>query len=459
VFTLVLLLVTGLPLIGMVLMERGAAGPNVYQFGYPNGSTAAYATHLLVFYLAYAVVVRVGRRRYHLIEGDERRSASFVYSPMEFRRLFTASFVSSLTILLILLFVCGAIDVVRGLLEKGQLRNEVRFAIFAYLARDFLTPMLVAVVAFSYKRTSTRFTEHLLMGTMLTVAAVCGAVWGYRASSIMAILPALFILFPRLNAFRALAALAIATIIVTFASIVLERLPADAAFAAVIDRATVGTGDSAWKMWEIATLSPESLPPYWPTLLASLGGRIGSLVAAAAGDPVLMINLSDYSMLVTYVVKNFAPGVDATTNVTTTVFGEGLLAFGDRYYLVLSAFAGIVTGLTRVIWLKGVLQHRPLLAVMASMYFMTSIFTWLNSGGIIALFAIPSLTYYGVTFVALLWLHRAAAPQASLRAQTQSLRGGAALTVARSLPWQRRTLQGVPQSIRRSWSVPRPASD
>lgn len=440
-------------MIGLVLMEDGAAGPNIYQSGYPNGASVAYLYHLGVFYLAYTLTVRVGRSRY-VPTLDKRRYRPPMYTPDEFKRLAAAAFATGLAILLVLLFVCGAIDVVRGLLEKGQLRNEVKFAMFAYLARDFLTPMLAAVVAFGYKRTQAGATEHFLMAAVFVLAAVSGAVWGYRASSIMAILPALLILLPRLGAVRTIASLATAMLILTLGSMAFERLPLDQAIIAVLNRATVGTADSPWKLWEIASLSPESLPPYWPTLLAALGGRLGSFVAAAAGDPVLMVNLSDYSVLVTFVVKNFAPLVDTSSNVTTTVFGEGLLALGSERYLLFSLFAGMVTAVIRVLWLRGTAENRPVLTVLSSVYFITSILAWLNSGGIIVLFALPTLVYYAAAFIVLSLLLRWAQPSVSQPA-----------AVPHRPSWERPLntgMSGVAQSpppLRRLWSTFHPPSE
>jgi hypothetical protein len=410
-FNFVFITITALPLLGLWLMERGAWGPDIYQTGYWNGSTAAYAGHLGVLYLAYVATVIVGRRYIGLHLGEVGLPHPIRYSRAQFRSVAYRGAILASVLVLFVMFGGGALSVVLGAIDKGQFRTQVRFSYLAYLSRDFLAPMIGAVVAYVYMRSRPRLEEHLLLGVVLLLVATSGAIWGYRAAAVIGLIPAFVMLIPRVRLHHAIVLLSGTILAIAAAATYFDGLPFDMALRGVTERATVGTANSVWKVWDIAVTAPEAIPAYDATLRSVLGNRVSALLGMAVGGPLDVGNPTDYSTLATLLVKNFSNGVDATSNVTTTVFGEAVIMLGTEWYWLLSIAAGIVTGIVRVTFLHGIVRERPVVAVVAAMYFGDSIFAWLNSGGITVLLLIPYLVNYWIMSRVALWLFSVAARQ------------------------------------------------
>jgi hypothetical protein len=168
---------------------------------------------------------------------------------------------------------------------------------------------------------------------------------------------------------------------------------AEAALAVVI-RGTIGAGNTAWKLWDLQQAG-EHFPPYWPTLLSLFGGRLSALLGIFSRDDASYAYQYDYTALTTLIAKNFAPSVDyAASNVTGTVFGEGLIAAGVPGYLLMSVVAGVVAGLNRLALDRGQARQRPLLAAVAATFFLDGTFSWLNAGGLVSLIQLPFLVNY-----------------------------------------------------------------
>jgi hypothetical protein len=160
----------------------------------------------------------------------------------------------------------------------------------------------------------------------------------------------------------------------------------------VIERATTGIADSAWKVWDLHAIG-NRFPPYWPTLFSALGGRLSAAFGVPAGPNDMDRN---YAPLLTSVVKNDAI-VDGTSNVTATPFAEGVIALGSPGYLLFSVLAGAVLAAVRRVLDTAEERDDPLAATIAATYFGTSVVAWLNTGGITTLFLFPYLINYGLT--------------------------------------------------------------
>jgi len=398
-FNLVFLAITGLPLVGLIMMEGGALGPDIYEYGHRNGASLAYTTHFAVMCCTYAVVF--GLLRFTVLpSAPAKRQPKLVaaYDPEAFRRLAIRALWLNLLLLAFVFFVAGAWKVVFGLMDKGQFRTQARFGYVAFLARDFLSPMLSAGVAYVYMRTRYGGVELILLGANLLVTAVSGAIWGYRASLLMMLIPAAMILIRRMTLVRATGLVAGALAMVIFASMYFQGYNFQDALDGAVTRASVGTANSAWRVWDIEMTAPAMIPPYLPTLRSALGWRLLSLFGVDPAAPLDVGRPGDYSTLATLLAKNFSQGVDATSNVTTTVFGEGVVAFGARGFLLMSLLAGTIVGMVRALFEFGRQQYRPLVALLAANYFTTSLFAWLNSGGIATLFVVPYVINYVITY-------------------------------------------------------------
>jgi hypothetical protein len=233
------------------------------------------------------------------------------------------------------------------------------------------------------------------------VTAVSGAIWGFRAAVLMVLVPASMILVRRITLTRGASMLAGGLLVATLGSMYYQGTSPSQALAAILTRASVGTANTAWRLWDIEVNSPGSLPPYAPTLASIFGTRINRLLGFEpdARIDVSLRNPTDYSTLSTLIVYDFSPAVNPRSNITTTVFGEAVVALGVPWFLLMSLTAGCVVGLVRAVFEFGQTSYRPILAVMAAIYFLNSVFTWLNSGGITALLAVPIAVKYVVTYV------------------------------------------------------------
>jgi hypothetical protein len=416
-FNLVLAMLTVLPFIGLVLMEQGAYGPDIYDFGHSNGASIAYGVHFTVMLTAYAAGFLLLRMT---ILPSGRYAAPvdppIVYDVRAYRRLARLALLINLLALAFVFFISGASNVVFGVMDKGMFRTQARFGMVAFLCRDFISPMLSALVAYVYMRTTPRRTEMLLLGANLVVTAAAGAIWGYRAAVLMMLLPPAFMLVRRMTLTRAAGLVAGGLALVVFASTFYEGYPVGTAINGAWTRATLGTANSAWRVWDIETTAPALIPPYAPTLRAAFGNRLGRLLGADLDGPLDVSRPRDYSTLATLVAKNFSQGVDATSSVTTGVFGEAVVALGSRWFVLMSLAAGLLIAVVRAVFEYGQHHYRPLAAIMAANYFMASVFSWLNSGGVTVLFLVPLLVNYTITYtLARTLLQRAGVPHAQWR--------------------------------------------
>src|SRR2546425_11408420 len=79
----------------------------------------------------------------------------------------------------------------------------------------------------------------------------------------------------------------------------------------VLERATVGAGDSAWKIWDVREIA-DAFPPYWPTLVSAVGGRFASVFGLFfRREGYDEWYAYDFSALATLVTKEYAGTVEA----------------------------------------------------------------------------------------------------------------------------------------------------
>ena len=407
-FNLVFLFITLCPLIGLILMELGAYGQDAGMFGYPNGASLAYTIHLSVMFGTYAFIwkryLRKIRRKSPSTAGWRSRGTpsdrvEVLYTRNSFRMLSFAVLAINLGLLVFLLFVMGASDVVRGNLGKGEFRSQLGgYGIFAYSSRDFVVPMLAALLVFTYKRCETGWQERILLWMTLFFTAANGAIWGYNATMISLLIPAFILLMPKLTVIRTGVLISGALVTIVFFTSFYQGHQLSDAREVTLTRATIGTGNSAWRIWDLYQTAPHLFPPYWPTLLHVFGGRLGGeleLSLEAGGS----FEFVDYTTLMTMLVKNFERSVNvAQSNVTGTVFGEGVIALGSPGFLIFSVLSGAVVGFARILILSGDVRHLPLRASLGATFYMTSVLSWLNAGGITTLFLFPFIVNYAATY-------------------------------------------------------------
>lgn len=414
-FNFVFVVISALPLVGLIMMERGAYGPDIWEFGYSNGVSLAYGFHLAVMCATYALGFAILRRAWlPSVSARRRRGMPPIYDTGSFRSLAAWALAMNLALFGLVYFGAGASAVVAGAIDKGQFRSHLRFGFAAYLSRDFLSPMLSALTAYVYMRCAgVGMFDRLLLAANLLVTAAAGAIWGYRASMLMMLIPAFMMLVPRVTIAKATALLAGGFVAATAFATFYDRIDAETAANAVLTRGSVGVANATWRIWEIEKTAPQLVPPYAPTLGAAFGSRISALFGVDTKATLDVSNPQDYATLATLIAKNFSNGVDNTSNVTTGAFAEGVIAFGIPWFIWMSLMAGIVVAVNRTVLEFGLTHGRPLVAVLAANYFMVSTFSWLNSGGITVLFLVPYVVNYFITYLVARAMLRASGIQAA----------------------------------------------
>jgi len=394
-FIVFILAITILPLSGIILMEMGALGPDIAELGHPNGASVAYAIHLAVMYSVWFLTVRM--LGYPLKTFVQRRPtrATVTYRRASYRKLALTTIVIELALILFVLFVVGAIHVLMGGIGKGEFRAQLGpWGSIAYLCRDFIVPMSAALVAFVYTRCQPRLVDTLLLVMNFLFVAVNGGIWGFRAAAVIMMIPALVILYPRIKLLPLIVMGVGVFALMVFFSVLYMQLSVSESILMVAIRASLGTGNTAWKLWDLRAAG-NWFPDYWPTLTEAFGGKLSTLIGFHPGDVVDASGRSDYASLMTLTVKGFRDNIDtAMSNVTGTVFGEGVFAFGTRGYLIMSVLAGVVVAINQLAIRAARLLSAPLFGALAATMCIGTTFRWLNTGGIAVLFYLPFFVNY-----------------------------------------------------------------
>jgi hypothetical protein len=143
----------------------------------------------------------------------------------------------------------------------------------------------------------------------------------------------------------------------------------------------------------------QKFPPYFRTLWPAMGDRLFSLFFG--------IDKSDYSRWVDYHfdLQLTAIGgipldvIQAGHNITGTSFSEGVIALGSPGYLLFSALSGLCLGICFNVLKAAIENDRLVLAALFSTYFCFPVlFTWLNGGGVTALFHISVVLGFLMTY-------------------------------------------------------------
>ncbi len=386
--TIMLAVVVVLPWIGIYMMEEGAPGLNILQIGSPNGATLAYGWYVLVGTLVYLLLYR-----HWQCPSEPHRVVPITRRAMH--RVASVVIAVELGALVFLFVGAGVSAVLAGEIGKGEFRSTLgALGPLAYSLRDFLIPMLCALVGWVWRRCPAGATEHALFGVTILLTSSYPAVWGYKTAALQALVPTVIAVWPKIRVSYLLMIALPAFCSAVGSAMLFDHLPLAEAWNFVLWRATVGSGDTLWRLWDLH-IEGYVFAPYLPTWLQALGGNLGALVADLSRTNQDELMQTDFSALATATVKDYALGVNTlTSNVTSTVFGEGLIALGSPGYLVFAALAGVVVALTRTVLNHATATARPLLTIGMANYIGFSVLSWLNSGGLIALCNIPHLVSF-----------------------------------------------------------------
>lgn len=374
------------PLVGVLLMEFGSPALNFAGLGHPNGATAAGAMFAVVLVLTAVVANRLALVCLPIKETQVPAR----FSREAFRRLGILVIAFNLMLLLFIIVVAGAWRVLAGQIGRGEFRSSLGgLGVFAFMARDFLAPMACASVAFVYRRCSPGWAEAIILGGAIVVTATGSMVWGYKASALFALLPAFVLLVPHVRFVVAIELVASAIVLVIATAMVFDDLTLSESGLVVLSRATIGAGDTPWKLWDLRNQG--AFPPWLPTLLSGLGGRLATLLGSWTRTGTDWYS-TDFTATASWVVKDYNATLQADmSNVTATAFGEGVFALGSPGYLVFAVVGGLVLAGIQVVLRIAERRHRTVMASVAANYFGFSYLSWINSGGLTTLLNIPHL--------------------------------------------------------------------
>lgn len=388
------------PLIGIWLVERGEYSGSVGIVGYPNGATVAFAMYALgVALIALAC------------SGRKHRPAE-VHVPVAeanamFRRFSTSLLIFEAGWLLFFLFGFGAINVWLAVVPKQEFRTGL--GAFGYIPNSmskFIIPALLAYAALLYMRTARTRWMTLRLVTLCVIAFINGGSWGFKATAISSIMPALLLLNWRVRplVLMALGIFFLGTLVAFFLLFDVNFEEGAELQSYLLRRLTVLQGDSAWYIWDLY-VTDQPLPSYWPTLLAAIGDKMLTVLGLARSDTYTWM-LYHYDWMITYLTGSTLESIEGGNSITATPFAEGLIAGGVPGLALFTVIAGVLTGWMYRFLDRALRQGRTVAAALGATYFFYFLMPWLNAGAIIQLFHVSLLISYSLTLVVLYFMRR-----------------------------------------------------
>lgn len=371
-FKYLMLISTVFPLIGVFLMENGAYGISIGQYGYKNGATLVYlayvVTLLFVFYIFKKKHVSVP----HSMIDD---AAYYRYS----YRVICVCFL--MVFCMVVLF--GAYNVWIGVLGKGEFRASLGgFGVLAYLMTKFFAPCLLAYQTFLYVNGSRCLKSRVILTVGLFFGILLGSTWGFKSTGLSIILPSILILFwnsKPLSFFKVSVVSLGLLLLMGFIFDGSKSLLASLQFLWV--RLTVIQGDVSWFVWGLFC-EGDPLPSYMKTLLAIMGDRLLVMFVGISKNDYSEWATYHYDILIHEVIGLPLDVVKAGHNIVGTPFSEGLIMLGVPGVLIMAILGGLISSLVFNRIQDALNMGRGISAALWSSYFCLFVFSWLRSGAL-----------------------------------------------------------------------------
>lgn len=370
------------PLIGIWLVEGGEYAASLGFVGHPNGATLAYA--------CYAATVAIvawscsGRRATVL-----QRFADTRLADAQLRVFGKNLLLVSTVFLLIFLFGFGAINVWTGAAGKGEFRTGLGpLGAIPNLMTKFILPALLAYAAGLFQKSSKRRSLRRLLAANFALIFVIGASWGFKSTAFIVLVPALLIIYWRIDLIALLKlVLVFSLLLVAFFyqfDVAVETYAEVHTF--LFTRITVIQGDVSWYIWD-KHVAGEAFPNYWPTLLAAFGDKLLTLFDLSRGN-FFEWTLYHYDLMVTHLAGVPLDQIEEGHSITATPFSEGLVAGGVLGVAFFALLGGLLVGRMHAFIQCSLRQGRDARAAIGATYFCFYIFAWLNGGAVVQLFHI-----------------------------------------------------------------------
>ena len=374
-----------LPLIGVIRMEGGVYGNSIGMYGYPNGVSVVYAIYA-AFLLATYAALRIGTTTASPAAVVPREARFGVFAHL----LVWLSFF----ILLIMLFGFGGWAVWLGQVGKGEFRaNLGRFGAFAYLLINSVIPFLMAYATVLYRSSAQRgWREHGWLAVLFGLTVLIGSTWGFKATGITMLLPALMVLlwgaaFGRVLAVCSAIALSIVAFFYVFDS---KTDEAAAGLTFLLTRLTTLQGDVSWFLWGQYAAGAQ-FPSYLESLLVFIGDTVfASLTGITREMPDLWADYH-FDILLGLLAGLPLSVVDEGHSIVGTPFSDGLVLGGVPGVIAMAVFSGLLCGVLCTLIEHSLRSGQAFRCALLATYFGIYVITFLRNGAAIQLIHIATL--------------------------------------------------------------------
>ncbi|MFT6904713.1 MAG: hypothetical protein ACJAS1_001367 [Oleiphilaceae bacterium] len=364
--------------IGGYFLEGGAYTFTFDTHGYPTGVTTPYLVHCLVtlfsFYLSALLWSRIKFKK------NERS-----YKGLGQQR---KVLLSLLILFLLIWFFFGGIYVVLGLVDKTTFRISLgMFGVFFYIFIKSLIPVFCAYVTLLWIDSPSALLSKKSIYTFscLFFASVIALGAGFKALSILIVMPSLIFLFWKIN-IKLILALSLLFCVLVITTFLFSKVEIDLiqAVTLILERATVLQGDVAWYLWG---LSEDKLEQFslFETTTGFLGGTI--LSSVVEGEIFTVYNYGP--ALTEFIGRDTSSGF----SVVGSSFLNAFLMFGKDFYFIYSFMSGIVVSFFYFIMKASFLSRNYILAALIASYNVFFVFSWIGGGDFAKLFHVSTIFY------------------------------------------------------------------
>ena len=394
------------PLIGIYIMQQGVVSLTSYDIGYPNGAFEAFFAYIVIILVSLWLTYST---KFLNIPLKQVNTSSF-----NFHNAGKTAFYYNVLIFLIILLGFGSINTFLGLTNKGDFRITLGgLGFVAFGLSRWVSPALLTFAAVLYYKDSEKSpTKKKFLIAHFVVVMIMMASWGFKSSAVWFILPALFILNWQISRKKI-----VLYSIIAFASFIVFQTVFDGgtlnsnqelvltkeifdnnlggknALVSVLYRITVLQGDVSWILWERYN-SHYEFPSYSKTLISGLGNNIASLLLSENE-----LRNADFSKQLTAIASGSVLASDLTGsyNVTGTAFSEGIMLGGVIGVIVIAVLAGILLGGCYKFLYDTIVKNRFAYTSVSAVYYL-NILSWLNGGGVVALFHFSNMIFLIFTY-------------------------------------------------------------
>lgn len=378
----------GLPLAGLYTLPHTATTAS---------AALAYLAHLAVIAAAAGATYAVLRRRFP----ELRDLRPPVVERDDYRRLARRTLVVQLVIFVYLLLGLGAIQVLTGQVGRGEFRSSFGGTgfVLAFVVKWF-SPAILGLTALRYRFLVRPVTpDRALLVANFAVVMAAGASLGFKSSIVRLVLPGLLAVFwRRLNLTRVVAVTALSFALMTAAGSYFAGWSLQKAATYNVYRATAVTMRTAKVFWDDHR---DGIGPvaYSKTLLNALGDQNVTMLTGipAGSEQYVQFSLAQQMTLFEF-PGEAEKAYSGAFNVTGTVWGEGILAFGVPGYLVFSLVAGVLAAAIYSLWTVAIGRGaHPLAATLATFYALPFL-GWMNNGVLSTVVHVLTIAGAVVTF-------------------------------------------------------------